>query len=153
MELDFDDALVLGLRGYVRLVTAEVGLTGECSYVQAERPATAYLALDGRLPGFPDRDVALLWDEDGGWSVAVETHSGEDLIVCAYFGAEVLPSPKVVGRWVRGLLRGERRPTSRPGKRRSHGDLVHLVAPYAAALLVPAPRSADLREAAPDDAA
>ncbi|WP_051773022.1 DUF6292 family protein [Saccharothrix sp. NRRL B-16314] len=152
MELDFDDALVLGLRGYVRLVTEEVGLSGECSYVHAD-PAAAYLALDGRLPGFPDRDVALLWDEDGGWSVAVETHSGEDLIVCAYFGADILPPPAAVARWVRGLLRGERRPTSRPGKRKVHGDLVRLVAPYATALLVPAPRTARLSEAAPDDAA
>ena len=66
MELDFDDAVTWGLRGYVRRVTAELGLTGECSYVQSEQPATAYLALDGRLPGFPDRDVALLWDEEHG---------------------------------------------------------------------------------------
>jgi hypothetical protein len=141
MELDFDDDLPTGLRGYVRLVTGELGLTGECSYVHDE-PTGAYLALDGRLPGFPDRDVALVWDEDSGWSVAVETHSGEDLIVHAYFGPEVLPAPEAVARWAHGLLRGERRATSRPGARRqSHKDLVRRVAPYAAALLVPAPRT------------
>ncbi|MFI9011150.1 DUF6292 family protein [Actinosynnema sp. NPDC053489] len=139
MELDFDDAVGRGLRGYVRLVTEELGLTGECSYVQADGPATAYLALDGRLPGFPDRDVALLWDEAHGWSAAVETHSGEDVIVQAYFGQELLPPPGAVARWVRGLFRGERVPRPRPGSSR-HRDLRLDLAPYAAAGLVPAPR-------------
>ncbi|WP_158850344.1 DUF6292 family protein [Saccharothrix deserti] len=144
MELDFDDAMTWGLRGYVRLVTEELGLSGECGYVQADRPATAYLALDGRLPGFPDRDVALLWDEERGWSAAVETHSGEDLIVQARFGAEVLPSPRAVARWVKGLFRGERRAMSRPRvmsrfgvPHHAQGDLVHRLAPYAAAALEP----------------
>ncbi len=145
MELDFDDALMWGLRGYVRQVTRELGLTGECSYVHAERPAVAYLALDGRLPGFPDRDVALLWDEERGWSAAVETHSGEDVIVQAHFGPDVLPSPKAVARWVRGLFRGDRgaRSWSEP-PRGVHNDLTRLLAPYAAAALVPAPRGAEV---------
>ncbi|WP_447002524.1 DUF6292 family protein [Saccharothrix isguenensis] len=141
VELDFDEDLVSGLRGYVRLVTGELGLSGECSYAQAE-PAGAYLALDGRLPGFPDRDVALLWDEGAGWSVAVETHSGEDLIVYAYFGPELLPAPEAVARWVRGLLHGDRRASARhSAHQRSHEDLVRRLAPYAVALLVPAPRT------------
>ena len=141
MELDFDDALTWGLRGYVRRVTEELGLSGECSYVQAERPATAYLALDGRLPGFPDRDVALVWDEEFGWSAAVETHSGEDVIAQAHYGLDVLPPPRAVARWVRGLLRGERVPVPRPEA--VNGDLVRRLAPYTAAALVPLPRRAD----------
>ncbi|MCE6997150.1 DUF6292 family protein [Saccharothrix sp. S26] len=140
MELDFDDALTLGLRGYVRRVTEELGLSGECSYVQAERPATAYLALEGRLPGFPDRDVALLWDEERGWSAAVETHSGEDVLVQAHFGPDVVPSPKAVARWVHGLMRGAR-PVDRTGTE-SPGDLARRLAPYTVAALVPAPRAA-----------
>lgn len=39
--------------------------------MQAEPPANAYVALDERLPGFPDHDVALLWDERSGWSAAI----------------------------------------------------------------------------------
>ncbi|MFE9750475.1 DUF6292 family protein [Saccharothrix saharensis] len=143
MELDFDDALTWGLRGYVRRVTEELGLTGECSYVQAERPAGAYLALDGRLPGFPDRDVALLWDEERGWSAAVETHSGEDVLVQAHFGPDVVPPPQAVARWVRALFRGRRTPEPRSGAPRDpHHDLVGLLAPYTAAALVPMPRGA-----------
>ncbi|MBB5957985.1 hypothetical protein FHS29_004593 [Saccharothrix tamanrassetensis] len=147
MELDFDDALARGLRGYVRLVTEELGLTGECSYVQAERPAGAYLALEGRLREFPGRDVALLWDEERGWSVAVETSSGEDLIVQAHLGADVVPAPRAVARWVgklfRGGLRGERNATSSQGApREAHDDLAGRLAPYAAAALVPATHNA-----------
>jgi hypothetical protein len=155
MELDFDDAVTWGLRGYVRRVTEELGLSGECSYVQAERPAGAYLALDGRLPGFPDRDVALLWDEESGWSAAVETHSGEDVIVQAQFGPDVVPPPAAVARWARGLLRGEpvraesvRAESVRGGRGSgarsgvSQDDLVHRLAPYTAAALVPLPRGA-----------
>ena len=140
MDLDFDDALMWGLRGYVRLVTEELGLAGESSYVQAERPAGAYLALDGRLPGYPDRDVALLWDEENGWSAAVETHSGEDVLVQARFGPDVVPPPEAVARWVRGVFRGERMPLPRAG--RSHDDLLRSLMPYTAAALVPAPRGA-----------
>lgn len=114
MEPEFDDALTWGLRGYVRRVTEELGLTGDCSHVQAERPAVAYLALDGRLPGFPDRDVALLWDEERGWVAAVETHSGEDVLVQAHFGPDVVPPPSAVARWVDGLFRGERAAPARP---------------------------------------
>ncbi|WP_367128495.1 DUF6292 family protein [Saccharothrix sp. HUAS TT1] len=140
MELDFDDALMWGLRGYVRRVTEELELSGESSYVQAERPAGAYLALEGRLPGFPDRDVALLWDEERGWSAAVETHSGEDVLVQAHFGADVVPTPKAVARWVRALLRGERSASDVPP--RAPDDLTRRLAPYTAAALVPLPRDA-----------
>ncbi|XVS60840.1 DUF6292 family protein [Actinosynnema sp. CA-299493] len=142
MELDFDDTVTWGLRGYVRRVTEELGLSGECSYVQAERPAGAYLALDGRLPGAPDRDVALLWDEEHGWSAAIETHSGEDVLVQARFGPELLPPPRVVARWVRGLFRGERGTPARfeatPG---GSDDLADRLAPYAVSALVPMPRA------------
>ncbi|MFD0201936.1 MULTISPECIES: DUF6292 family protein [Saccharothrix] len=142
MELDFDDALTWGLRGYVREVTGALGLSGECSYVQADRPVSAYLALDGRLPGFPDRDVALLWDEEHGWSAAVETHSGEDVIVQAHFGPDVLPAPEAVARWVRGLMRGDRSARPLPESPRDRRDLVGRLAPYTAAAVVPLPRGA-----------
>ena len=73
MELDFDDSAVRDLERYVRLVTEALELRGESSYVHAGDPANAYIALDGRLHHFPDSDVALLWDEQHGWSAAIET--------------------------------------------------------------------------------
>ncbi|MGH3861159.1 DUF6292 family protein [Actinokineospora sp.] len=116
MEADLDDALARGLREYVRRA---LGLRGNSFYLQAERPASVYLALDGRLPRFPDRDVALLWDEECGWAAAVETHSGEDLIVVAYLGQDVLPTPALVAAWVARLRRGDAVGSIRPVRLRS----------------------------------
>ncbi|NUT93986.1 MAG: hypothetical protein HOY78_18395 [Saccharothrix sp.] len=112
MALDFEDAATRSLREYVRLVTAALGLSGECSVVQAERPASAYVAVDGHLPGFPECDAALLWDERHGWAAAVETGSGLDLVVRERFEGDVLAPPAVVAAWADqvlggGVLRGE----------------------------------------------
>jgi hypothetical protein len=107
MELDFDDSVVRGLHRYVHLVSQALGIHGECWYVQADGPASAYIALDGRLRRFPDRDVALLWDENQGWSAAIETHSGEDLLVVAYLGKDLLPPPETVAAWTRRLFEAD----------------------------------------------
>ena len=109
--MDFDDGSARGLRDYVRLVGEALGLTGECSCVDVERPFAAYLALDGRLPGFPDRDVALLWHEDDGWAVAVEPDSAADPVVLARMGGDPLPRPEEVARWAEGHLCERRSPS------------------------------------------
>ncbi|QFZ17846.1 DUF6292 family protein [Saccharothrix syringae] len=140
VDVDVDEVLLQGVRGYARSVTDALGLRGECSYVQVERPVTAYLAVDGRLPGFPDRDTALLWDEDRGWSAAVETHSGEDLLVVAHLEGDVLPPPAVVAEWARSLFRGDRRvPPARPA---GAGELAHRLGAYVGGMSVPEPRRA-----------
>ena len=95
-----------GLRRYVGLVTEELGYTGHACHVQTEAPAIAYLPLDERTPAFPSRDLALLWDERHGWCGAIETASGEDLIVVSYLGTDVLPLPRVVARFARELIAG-----------------------------------------------
>ncbi|MFI9811935.1 DUF6292 family protein [Saccharothrix variisporea] len=107
MALDFEDAATSALREYVRLVTKALGLSGECSVVQAERPASAYLAVDGHLPGFPECDAALVWDERRGWAAAVESDSGQDLVVRERLDGDVLPAPGVVASWANEVLRGE----------------------------------------------
>ncbi len=109
MDVDFDETvgLDLGLRRYVHLVTEALGMTGECSYVDVQRPAGAYLALDGRVARFPDRDVALLWSEEGGWSAAVETESGDDPVVLAHMGGDLVPPPHAVAEWASDFLRDE----------------------------------------------
>ncbi|XVS66634.1 DUF6292 family protein [Actinosynnema sp. CA-299493] len=102
-ELD-DDSAVRALLGYVSAVTRALGLSGECSCVQADGTRlNAYLALDGHLPGFADRDVALLWDEGRGWSVAVEADSVEPPFVLARLRGPIRPDPAAVARWVDGL--------------------------------------------------
>jgi hypothetical protein len=102
---DFDDAVWLSLRRYVEQVIAALGLSGESFYVQAEPPASAYLAVDGRLPGFPDDDVALLWSETSGWSVAVEAGDGLQVLVLHHLRGGTRPSPHAVARWLGELLR------------------------------------------------
>ena len=108
LELDFDDSVARGLHRYVQLVTWSVGLRGECSYVQADEVAHAYVALDGSLPSFPDHDVALLWDETHGWSAAVEQRSDGEPQVVARLAGDVLPPPEAVAAWVQRLFRQHR---------------------------------------------
>lgn len=104
-DLDFDDTVARRVARYVRQVSRGLGLRGDSSFVESEPRPSAYLALEGRLPGFPDHDVALLWDEQRGWSVAVEHPSGE-LKVVARLDHDGPPPATDVVRWVKRLLRG-----------------------------------------------
>ncbi|MGW4487429.1 DUF6292 family protein [Amycolatopsis sp. NPDC004368] len=93
------------LMTYLRAVTAELGIGLESCTLDHAAPLSAYLALDHRHPAYPDRDFALLWDEERGWAAAVETHSGEDLIVVRYLGGTaVAPPPADVVRFVAAVL-------------------------------------------------
>ncbi|HEX7309237.1 DUF6292 family protein [Lentzea sp.] len=105
-DLDFDDSVDRRTRQYVREVVTGLGLRGDSSFVETQPRAAAYVALDGRLPDFPDHDVALLWDEATGWSVAVEDRIGE-LVELHRQGDDVRPAAVTVVRWVQGLLRTE----------------------------------------------
>ena len=73
MDLEPDAGVTCGLRRYVRLVAEALGLSGEEWTVLLDNPVTVYLAIEQRLPACPDRDVALLWHEHHGWSLALET--------------------------------------------------------------------------------
>jgi hypothetical protein len=106
VDMDWDDRAARGLQQYVRQVRQALGLRGECSFIHADDLASAYIALDGRLTPYPDCDVALLWDEEHGWSAAVEDLGGGDLLVVAYLGEPVLPAPAEVAEWAGRLLRG-----------------------------------------------
>jgi hypothetical protein len=106
-DIDFDDSAARRVRRYVREVVVGLGLRGDSSMVETEPRAGAYVALDGRLPDFPDHDVALLWNELTGWSAAVEDRLGE-LVEIARLGGDPLPASAVVVEWVRGLFRRER---------------------------------------------
>ncbi|MFC3455454.1 DUF6292 family protein [Amycolatopsis speibonae] len=94
---------------YLAEVTDALGIGLESCTVDHDNPVSAYVALDGRLPGHPDRDVALLWDEVHGWAIAVETHSGEDLIVVCYLGGKTIaPTAARVARFVQALRKSDR---------------------------------------------
>jgi hypothetical protein len=106
MELEPRSRSARGLQRYVELVTDALGHTDHACHTQTEPPVTAYVPLDERIPAFPDREAALLWDERHGWCGAVETASGEDLIVVSYLGSDVLPAPRVVARFAARLVAG-----------------------------------------------
>lgn len=98
------DAAESALQAYVAVVADALGVPPESTCAMIGSPASAYIALEDHLPGFPDRDLALIWEDTQGWAAAIETHSGEDVIVVAYLGKEVVPPPGEVVTFLRNLL-------------------------------------------------
>ncbi len=96
------------LRGYLATVANALGIGMESCALDIDTPVSAYLAVDHKVLAFPDRDVAVLWDEERGWSVAMETHSGEDLILLAGLGGDtVAPPAEIVARFVEDVCAGK----------------------------------------------
>ncbi|QWF82632.1 DUF6292 family protein [Amycolatopsis sp. CA-230715] len=129
-HLDQELALTRGLRGYVSEVATAIGSGGEACTFDFDAPVSAYVALDWRLPAHPGRDVALLWDEAHGWSAAIETHSGEDLIVIAYRGGRPVADPRAVVRFVADVRAGLGSPVPPEPARLTRDELTALLAPY-----------------------
>jgi Family of unknown function (DUF6292) len=130
MNLAPIDTVERGLHHYTDRVARALGLANHGTYISLEPPLNAYIALDRRLATHPDRDVALLWDERHGWSIAVETHGGADLLVLGYLGGEILPAPDVVAGLVRRGLAGDRADTSTTPPTRPAADLRARLAEY-----------------------
>ena len=91
-----DATVGLGFERYVQRVAVGVGAGIEQWCCRREHPLEAYIALDRTVPRFPGREGALLWEETCGWALAVETRSGEDLIVLGYLGEHAVPTPDAV---------------------------------------------------------
>jgi hypothetical protein len=123
--VDHDHGLRCGLTGYLAAVSSAVGVGVESCTVDLDAPTSAYVALDLRLPRHPDRDLALSWDEHHGWSLAMETHSGEDLLVLAYLGGDLVPVPARVRHFVAGI-RSSGGPASAPEPPDLRGDRADL---------------------------
>jgi hypothetical protein len=107
IERDGLGAAARGLRQYLLAVAAKLDVPAW--FCEVDVPAGAYLALERRLTRFPDHETALLWDERDGWAAAVESATGEDVIVLAYLGGDVLPPPETVVAFVQDLY-GEEYP-------------------------------------------
>ena len=103
-----------GLRRYTTQVAAAVGAGPEAAWCEWADAPSAYIALERGLPGYPDRDTALTWAAERGWSVVVETGCGEDLLITASLGGDVLPPPETVAAWLRAVLAD--RPTGARGR-------------------------------------
>jgi hypothetical protein len=97
-------AAIAELHDYLAEVATAVGVGMESCTVDQDTPVSAYIALDEQLPAHPGRDVALLWDETHGWSAAIETHCGEDLILVSHLGGPTVTPPAAqVARFVTTL--------------------------------------------------
>ena len=102
------DAFQRALRGYLALVATELGIGLESCTLDIDTPVSAYLAMDHRTDAAPERDLALLWDEHHGWSIAAETHTGEDLMVLGYLATDtVVPPVELIVRFVEEFCAGE----------------------------------------------
>lgn len=99
-----DDSRLIsqGLARYVQAVAEEVGVPPEGTEFEVSDTATAYLGLEG-----PGRDLMLLWNEQRGWSIAVETDPTEAPVVVAHLGLPLVPPPDAVARFVDDVLAGK----------------------------------------------
>lgn len=124
-----------GLAGYLHAVAEAIGVPIEGTSFEISDTATAYLALAPRWSERPGADLMLVWAEQHGWAVAVETAPGDAPEVVAYLGGDdLVPEPSTVARFVTDVVTGGdrsggRRPTfpTRDNRR----DLGQRLAQYA----------------------
>ncbi|MFC7449879.1 DUF6292 family protein [Rhodococcus daqingensis] len=96
---DFDVSNEPGFRRYIEAVSAAVGADPEHVHFTfcTDGPASeAYIAVRGQRDAFPGREVALLWVPSGGWQLAVETSSTEDMIILGSTTGSPVPQPSAV---------------------------------------------------------
>ena len=130
MNGDIVDLAERGLRCYVHRIATGLGLGAESVCCELADQAVAYLALPDRSPDQPDRDVALIWDEMRGWAVGVETGSGEDVLVTAWHGGDVLPAPDDVVGFAKSFVAGHPTGQSEPPGFGPDGDVRQRLAGY-----------------------
>ncbi|GAB2965569.1 DUF6292 family protein [Saccharothrix stipae] len=100
--MDDSAQISLGLARYVQAVAEEIGVPPEGTEFEVSDTATAYLGLEG-----PGRDLMLLWNEQRGWSIAVETDPTEKPLTIAHLGQPLVPPPNAVARFVDDVLAGK----------------------------------------------
>ncbi|RJQ66992.1 hypothetical protein D5S17_35015 [Pseudonocardiaceae bacterium YIM PH 21723] len=110
------------VEGYVAEVARAVGVGPEACTFDYDSPVSAYIAVDYRLPMFPSRDFALMWDEETGWAGVVESACGMDLINVGYLGGTIAPPARRVAQFVAQLRGAEHLgPTDPPTLRLASG--------------------------------
>ncbi|MGI8312973.1 DUF6292 family protein [Saccharopolyspora hattusasensis] len=129
VKVDIDPAgsVATAVMDYVHAVARGVGVCtdGNADTVEVEFDllTSAYVALPFRAPNFPAYDLALVWDEESGWAVAIESDPNYPPIAIVYQGGQVLPAPAAVVAFVDDLRAG-RQPgqPNRPVFRRGSDD-------------------------------
>jgi uncharacterized protein DUF6292 len=121
-----------GLRDYTGQIAAAVGVEPAAAWCEWADAPSIYIALDQKLPEHPGRDVALLWTAENGWAVTIETGCGEDLLIVATLGGDVLPAPQTVISFVRAVLAGQQTVTSEGTRATVNAELTRRLANWAA---------------------
>jgi hypothetical protein len=129
MELESWSRPARGLREYFRLVAEACG-SGEAFAVRPERPLTGYIPLPEHA-GFPESDVALVWDERTGWRSALETVADNKLVTLSYLEGPVCPAPEEVAEFAANPRAGAAAPAAR-----NEEDVLDLLADFAAVVRV-----------------
>lgn len=125
-----------GLRTYVERIASGLGLGRESLWTEVADTGAAYIALRQQLPEDPGRDLALIWDEHSGWALGVENGAGDDLLVLAFYGAELLPPPENVIVFAKDTITHHGDATAVPPARRpvEPAELENRLAGYATSL-------------------
>lgn len=100
------DGVESALHAYTEAVAGALKIRPEYTCCSMDSPASAYIALEERLPEFSDRDLAMIWDERFGWAVANESSCGEELITVSYLGIDQVPAPDRVVAFLESVLSG-----------------------------------------------
>jgi hypothetical protein len=135
MGADIEHEFARDLQGYSAAVAAALGIGLEACAFDLDIPATVYIAIDWRLDRFPDRDLALLWDERHGWAAGLEVPGRDHLVVLAYMGGpHIIPAPAEVVKFLAAQRAGENT-LGRPDppdfrKAGNHAELVEWLANY-----------------------
>lgn len=120
-----------GLHHYIAQTANAMGTGSEAAWSEWADAPSAYIALESRLPDHPDRDAALIWAAEQGWAVAVETGCGEDLLITASLGGDVLPPPATVAAFVRAVMTGRHTDTRVPPSTAVRADLTRRLIDWA----------------------
>ncbi|MGW0176308.1 DUF6292 family protein [Rhodococcus sp. NPDC003322] len=111
--MDYEISTESGFRRYVESVSAAVGAAhGDVRWqFCASGPASeAYIPLPRDDALFPGRELALIWLDSGGWRLAVETRSGEDMITLGSTTGAPVPHPESVVALCNSCLQAHRSP-------------------------------------------
>lgn len=128
-SMEHATAPMWGLGRYLRTVADALDLTSGAVNWEIAEEATAYVALDGRIPRFPDRNLMLVWHEARGWLVATEPQGSHDSsTVVARLRGDIVPSPGAVAAFVRGVMSGRYEDVAAPPG--DHRDPAYRLALY-----------------------
>ncbi|MBH0122263.1 DUF6292 family protein [Rhodococcus sp. HM1] len=123
-----DEVMVRGFTRYIEQVAQELGIPEGKWAARDDGAWEAYVGIP-ELELYPGREVALVWTPDEGWALAVETGSGEDMILAGYLGSTRVPPPSAVRAFMDRLRHdgGALRTTPARGTRE---DALRAVADY-----------------------